>query len=165
MSIRIVPIAETHADSFRECLDAVAREKRYLAQVEAPALESVRAFVRANVAASVAQFVALDGDRVVGWCDILPAWAHAQRHCGALGMGVLAAHRGRGIGRALLSACVAKARANGLSRIELDVRADNEPAISLYERVGFRREGRKHYALRYDDTFFDAISMALVFDA
>jgi hypothetical protein len=36
MNIVIAPIAESHASGFRACLDIVAREKRYLAQIEAP---------------------------------------------------------------------------------------------------------------------------------
>ena len=35
MPVVIAPIAERHAASYRECLDTVAREKRYLAQIEA----------------------------------------------------------------------------------------------------------------------------------
>jgi hypothetical protein len=48
----------------------VAREKMYLAQVEALPLERIQGFVRESVAAGAAQFVAIDGPLVVGWCDI-----------------------------------------------------------------------------------------------
>src|SRR5438552_14390735 len=89
MSIVVTPIAESHAEGFHACLDAVAREKKYLAQIEALPLERIQAFVRESVANSAAQFVALDGTTVVGWCDIFPEWAHAVQHCGTLGMGVL----------------------------------------------------------------------------
>jgi putative acetyltransferase len=162
MDARIVPIAEAHAASFRECLDAVAREKRYLAQVEAPPVERVAEFVRGSVAADAAQFVALDGDRVVGWADIFPAWPSAIAHRGSLGMGVLGGYRGQGLGAKLLEACIAKACAKGLTRIELEVRADNLPAIRLYERFGFVKEGVRRHGMRFDDAYFDAIDMALL---
>lgn len=164
MAAEIVPIAESHAEGFHACLDAVARERRYLAQVQAPPLERLLAFVREGLAQDVAQFVALDGGRVVGWCDIVPAWAHAVRHRGTVGMGVLASHRGRGVGEALLRACLAKARAAGLTRIALEVRVDNLAAIRLYERVGFQQEARLRDALRLDGQRFDAFQMSLVFD-
>ena len=45
--------------------------------------------------------------------------------------------RGTGIGRALVEAGVERARARGCRRIELDVQADNTPALALYERSGF----------------------------
>lgn len=162
--IRIVPIAASHAEGFRSCLDVVAREKRYLAQIEAPPLPQVLEFVGQNVASGVAQFVALDDERVVGWCDILPEWAHALRHRGTLGMGVLPDYRGKGIGRALLSTCLEKARANGITRVELEVRVDNESAIRLYESVGFESEALKRRGLCFDGVYYDSVQMTLFLD-
>jgi putative acetyltransferase len=162
MSITILPIAETHAASFRESLDVVARERRYLAMVEAPPLEQIESFVRGNVADDVAQFVALDGERVVGWADIVPARAYAISHCGSLGMGVLPGYRGQGIGRRLLEACIAKAWSRGLTRIQLDARADNSRAIRLYEQLGFIREAVKCRGMRFDGEYFDTVQMSLL---
>jgi ribosomal protein S18 acetylase RimI-like enzyme len=164
LNIVIAPIAESHAESFRACLDAVARERKYLAQIEAPPLEQVRAFVHESVTSDSAQFVALDGDAVVGWCDIFPHWAHAVRHCGTLGMGVHAAYRGQGIGRQLLAACIEKARAKGITRIVLEARADNKRAIGLYERMGFIHEARTRNALRFDDVYYEGAQMSLVLE-
>ena len=46
--IQILPIAEEHIESYHQCLDSVARERMYLALVEAPPLDSTRAFVLSN---------------------------------------------------------------------------------------------------------------------
>lgn len=162
MTIRIEPIAEAHAASFRECLDAVAREKRYLAQIEALPLAQIEGFVREGVARDPIQFVALEGPRVLGWADIFPDWAHAIRHRGHLGMGLLPAFRGQGLGRRLLQACIAKAWTKGLTRIELEVRADNGRAIRLYEHCGFVHEAVKSRALCYEGVYFDAMQMRLL---
>ena len=62
----ILAIAECQAASFHTCLDKVAREKRYLAQTEAPVLAKIEGFVRQSVADDAVQFVAVDGGRVVG---------------------------------------------------------------------------------------------------
>jgi ribosomal protein S18 acetylase RimI-like enzyme len=51
---------------------------------------------------------------------------------------VAASHRGRGIGRALLRAAVARAHAAGAPCIRLSVQAGNIPAASLYASEGFR---------------------------
>ena len=158
----ISPIAESHAAGLRDCLGIVAREKKYLAQIEALPLDRIQGFVRDSVANDAAQFVALDGDRVVGWADIFPHWAHALAHCGSLGMGVLPAYRGQGIGRQLLAACIAKAQAKGITRIELEARADNLRAIALYEKFGFVHETRKRQAMRFDGVYFDAVQMSLL---
>jgi RimJ/RimL family protein N-acetyltransferase len=164
MDIAIVPIAENHAASFRECLDTVAREKRYLAQIQAPPVESVQGFVHESVANDSVQFVALLGQRVVGWADIFPAWQHAIAHRGSLGMGVLPEYRRLGIGRRLLEACIAKAWASGITRIELESRTDNKPAIRLYEKLGFAHEAVRRHAMRFDGVYYDAVEMCLIKD-
>jgi len=161
----VVPITEALAAGFRACLDAVAREKRFLAQVEAPPLERVQQFVRDGLEKDAVQFVALDGERVVGWADIFPDWAHAVAHRGHVGMGVHADFRGRGLGTRLLGACLAKATAQGMTRIELEVRADNTPAIGLYRKLGFTEEGRLRRAMCFDGAYFDTLLMARLAEA
>ena len=162
MQISIAPISEAHARAFHACLDSVAKERKYLGQSEAPPFEKASAFVRENVQNDHSQFVALDGNRVVGWCDAIPHWADALKHRGCLGMGVLKDYRGHGIGKQLLDACVNKARAKGIKRIDLEVRADNAIAIGLYERSGFAHEGRKTLGLFHDGIYYDTIQMGIV---
>lgn len=162
MAIEIAPIAIEHAAGFHACLDAVAREARWLAQTRALPLERIEGFVRDSVAHDAVQFVALDGATVVGWADIFAAWADAVRHCGTLGMGLLPGYRGRGLGERLLRACLTKAEEQGLTRIELQVRADNAAAIRLYERVGFVREAVLRRAMRFDGVHYDAVQMSLL---
>lgn len=158
----IVPTQSRLAASYRDCLDTVAREKRYLAQIEALPLERIQAFVDQNVREDAIQFFALDGERVVGWADVFPGWAHAMRHRGSLGMGVHPDYRRQGLGRRLLQACIDKAWAQGLTRIELESRVDNHAAIALYEALGFRHEALKPRALRFDGVHFDAVQMHLL---
>lgn len=162
MTVDVVPIALEHAAGFHACLDAVAREKRYLAQTQALPLSRIEGFVRDSVANDAVQFVALEGSTVLGWADIFPAWAEAVKHCGSLGIGVLATHRGQGIGERLLQACLAKALAKGITRVELEARADNQRAIALYERVGFKHEALKRQAMRFDGLYYDAVQMSLL---
>ena len=161
MPIEVARITEAHAEGFRACLDAVARENRFLAQTEASPLERIKEFVRESVQSNAAQYVALDGSVVIGWCDVFPGWAAAVRHCGSLGMGVLSAYRGRGIGSQLIASTLAHARQSGITRIELEVRADNINAIRLYERMGFVHEGRKRNGMRFNGVYFDSLAMAL----
>ena len=46
---------------------------------------------------------------------------------------------GKGLGKALLAAAEAEAKAKGCTRLRLEVRADNKPAQKLYETAGYRR--------------------------
>ena len=54
---------------------------------------------------------------------------------------VLPEYRRRGIGRALVEALCAEARARGARLLHLEVRASNSPALALYEASGFVRDG------------------------
>lgn len=163
--IEIAEIAASDAESFQACLDAVAREQRYLALTSAPPLDDVRSFVTQNVANRVPQVVAKHAGVVVGWCDIRPGWAHALQHCGSLGMGVLPEYRGRGLGRGLLRACVALAAQRGITRVELEARADNVRALRLYREFGFQQEGTKRRGLRMQGEYHDTIVMGLLLPA
>jgi len=70
-------------------------------------------------------------------------------------------HRRRGIGRGLLHQFLDQARANGLTRVHLEVR-DGNPAIEMYRGAGFRPVGRRrNYYHTSDGHQFDALTFAL----
>jgi ribosomal protein S18 acetylase RimI-like enzyme len=141
-AIEIVPIAQDHIDGFHRALDIVARERRYLAFLEAPPIEATRTFVLDNIQRGPLQFVAVSTDgEVVGWSDVTPLDRPSLAHRGVLGMGLLPQFRGRGIGTKLIRSALAAARAFGLHRVELTVREHNTGAIALYKKEGFAIEG------------------------
>lgn len=162
--IDIVPIATEHIPGYRASLGEVARERRHILLLDAPPLEAVERFVGDNIGRGLPQFVALDGARVVGWCDIIPHRRPGLTHAGVLGMGVIASHRGRGIGTRLLAATLERASALGLVRIELEVYAANRAALALYRRFGFVREGVRRRARYLDGVWDDIVLMALLTD-
>jgi hypothetical protein len=67
-----------------------------------------------------------------------------------------------GHGTALIQATLSEARRVGLVRFELTVHADNERAIALYKKVGFKKEGTMKYAALIDGHYKDVILMAIV---
>ena len=75
-------------------------------------------------------------------------------------IGVDPAWQRRGVGRRLLDAILERSRELGASAVLLEVRVDNEPAIALYEELGFERIGvRKRY---YQPENKDAYTMRLM---
>ncbi len=108
-----------------------------------------------------AVFVAEADERVVGRLSVSRDQHPASRHVADLGLMVAADQRGRGIGRALLAAAVDWAREAGVTKLELHVFPWNEPAIRLYERFGFEREGYRKEQYERDGQLVDAILMAL----
>jgi len=150
------------AEALWRCLDAVAQERRHIAMVEAPTLEQVRSFLGTMADQGVIQFVVLAGSQLVGWCDVTRKPIEGLRHSAVLGMGLLSAYRGRGLGNALLRAVLHEAQSQGDTRVELEVYTSNQPAIHLYERFGFLREGIKRAARILDGQAEDILCMALL---
>jgi RimJ/RimL family protein N-acetyltransferase len=147
--------------SLYACLDAVAREERFLAFLEAPAFAQSEAYWTEMIERGCPFEAALDGRRAIGWSDITPVPRPAFAHCGTLGIGLHADYRGRGLGRKLLAATIAAAWRFGLERIELTVFMSNERARRLYELAGFLPEGvlRRHRKVNgeYEDSLFMAL--------
>ena len=84
-----------------------------------------------------------------------------RRHVMNLGIAVHPEAQGQGVGRALMQALCDWADQWGqVLRIELTVFVDNPRAIALYQRFGFRQEGRHvGYALR-QGRYVDVFAMA-----
>ena len=160
----IVPITEEHLPGYRAAFDHVAREHRFLDYLEAPPLEAVQEFVRGNIQNCNPQYVALVNDKVVGWCVIIRKPKRIYRHTGVLGMGIVEDYRGRGIGTLLINTALDAARKLGFKRIELQVRENSLLAMTLFEKVGFVKEGvmRKHALV--DDNYENSVLMSLLLE-
>ena len=84
------------------------------------------------------------------------------RHRAEFGISVVKKYWGLGIGRVLLTSCIECAKTAGYSQLELEVAAENERAVSMYERAGFVECGRnpKGFCSRIAG-FQEVISMRL----
>ncbi|MFC5500228.1 GNAT family N-acetyltransferase [Caenimonas terrae] len=162
MRADIVPLRDEHFSQLREVLDAVAREGRYLAFLQAPPLEEAIAFYRNILERECPAVVAVADGRVTGWCDVLPTNGEARAHVGTIGLGLIPEYRGRGIGAALMAEALERAWAKGFTRIELTVRTDNVRAKRLYEGLGFTVEGTLRDAFRVNGEYFDSLFMGLL---
>ena len=156
----VVPTARVHAESLHACYDTVARERRYITRLEAPALERMQNALSSYNTDHEALFVATLDNQVVGWCDIRRNLSPGFMHCGYLGMGVHPNHRRRGVGSALLDTAIKGALSMGLERIELHVFSSNSAAINLYKKHGFAIEGIHRRARKLDEEYDDVLSMA-----
>jgi RimJ/RimL family protein N-acetyltransferase len=82
------------------------------------------------------------------------------RHTGELSMSVLGSYWGLGIASALLDALLEWARATRIvTKVNLRVRTDNQRAIALYLRKGFRIEGTLTKDLFVHGVYHDNILM------
>ena len=84
----------------------------------------------------IAEFVAEVDGRAVGSVALSP---RAEGVAWLSKLFVDAAHRGRGLGRALLARAVVEAQARGYRRIDLETRTIFREAVQLYEATGWVR--------------------------
>lgn len=83
--------------------------------------------------------LAIDGDSVLGYVAVVPLQGWSS-HVGEVRVIVDPAHRGRGIGRALVRHAVVEALSLGLTKMVVEVVADQAPAIAMFRAHGFDPE-------------------------
>jgi ribosomal protein S18 acetylase RimI-like enzyme len=101
--------------------------------VEAP--EVVDAWTRPGPARALA----VDAGDVVGYVAVVPLHGWSS-HVGEVRVIVDPDHRGRGIGRALARRAVLEASELELSKMVVEVVADQEPTIAMFRSLGFDPE-------------------------
>jgi len=135
-----------------------ADERDASAQAVADELDAVRR------AENSAMIVAESGDGLVGYVELTGGTFRRNRATAYLVIGVLAEASGQGVGTGLLAEAKRWAASVGLHRLELTVMAHNHRAIGLYERMGFRVEGRRSQCLVIEGQFVDELYMAVILD-
>lgn len=121
----------------------------------------------ANIDNNQHNFVAVakldNGEEKVVGSAALTVFQNRRRHSGALGIMVHKDYQNKGIGSALMKAIVDMAdKWLMLVRLELTVFEDNERAIHLYEKFGFRIEGTKLLATIRNGKYIDEIMMGRI---
>lgn len=83
--------------------------------------------------------VAVDGDTVAGYIGSQSVMGEADM----MNVAVSPSYRRQGIAEKLVVSLVEKLTAQKVSSLTLEVRASNEPAIALYEKLSFVQVGRR----------------------
>ncbi|AFA48426.1 ribosomal protein S18-alanine N-acetyltransferase [Acetobacterium woodii] len=96
--------------------------------------------------------VAEDKDQIIGFGGFWQIIDEAH----ITNIAVLASYRQKGVGQGVMAAMISRALEKGCVRMTLEVREDNQPAISFYLKNGFTREGRRK---NYYGNGIDAIIM------
>ena len=138
--------AAADAAAITMLIDAYARDPR---GGGTPLAQDVRERLVPGLAAHPTSraWLAFDGEQAVGVCVGFVGYSTfaAQPLLNIHDLAVLPGHRGRGVGRALLTGAERDARAEGCCKLTLEVLEDNLPARGLYEAFGF-------HDVRYGDS-------------
>lgn len=124
-------------------------------------VEQERVFLQEQQANDHAVFLcAWDGNHLVGTASLQPL-PRRMHHRAELGISVIKAYWGRGIGSQLLEQVIAYAKAHGIELLNLDVRSDNVRAIHLYEKYGFCSIGTSPAYVKIGSQYADCVLMCL----
>ena len=83
--------------------------------------------------------VAVDGDTLVGYIGSQSVMGEADM----MNVAVNPGYRRQGIGEKLITELISKLKENQVYALTLEVRASNEAAIALYDKLGFAQVGRR----------------------
>lgn len=159
MPIEIIYLRKDLISAWRAAVDAVAAERIYLGRLTFPPFDPEHAPPLKMIENNWPMYCAMAGDELVGWADVTPVDVPESAHRGVLGMGVIARHRGAGLGDRLLEASLAHARRSGIAKVELTVYTNNKPAVALYRKHGFAEIGVIRDYRRLDGVTYDALLM------
>jgi GNAT superfamily N-acetyltransferase len=117
-----------------------------------------------SAAGLATSFGAWEERRLVGTVAVEYSAKPKTRHSAlVLGMYVTASHRARGVGRSLMQAAIAAASARPeVLVLTLTLTEGNEPALRLYQSLGFSIWGIEPLAIRSNSGIKGKVHMALV---
>jgi GNAT superfamily N-acetyltransferase len=104
-------------------------------------------------------------DRIPIGSIFLKAESSDMRHhcCSELGVDIIKEYQGHGYGSEAINWVLDWAfRQAGLHRVELSVLGWNNRAKKLYEKLGFREEGRRRECFFKDDEWWDELHMGIL---
>jgi len=107
--------------------------------------------------------VATLNDKIVGNLSFRAGSSKKFRHVGELGVQVLKDHWNLGIGKELIKYLINWAKENkSVYKISLRVRSDNQNAIHLYKKLGFKEEGILREEMMCNGILYDLVYMGLI---
>jgi ribosomal protein S18 acetylase RimI-like enzyme len=133
--MEIRPIQTDDRDAMERFLRRIPEGDRTFFKENVDDPEVVDAWVRPGAARSIA----VDGDAVIGYVAVVPLQGWSS-HVGEVRVIVDPERRGRGIGRALARHAVLQALELGLTKMVVEVVADQEPTIAMFRSHGFDPE-------------------------
>lgn len=158
MTASIVPLAQEHCDAVLRFFQALPESDLTFIKEDVTDPATVRAWTAGE--ARGRRWVALDGDSLCGYLAVLPlpGWSD---HVGEIRIVVAPDRRGQGLGRELARHALVAAVQAGLTKVVVEVVADQEPVLALFTGIGFSGEAllRDHIRGR-DGRLHDLVLLA-----
>lgn len=129
-------------------------------------VEDERNIIEKAVNAKNQYFIVAElGDEIIGNLHFLSGRRLRISHAGNFGISVQKKYWGNGIAYELITSLIEWSK-NGkiITKINLQVREDNERAIKLYKKFGFREEGLNLRSFLIDGRYYNTYYMGLILD-
>jgi L-amino acid N-acyltransferase YncA len=127
--------------------------------------ESEREYIGELDAKKNLLIVAETGSAVVGCLAALQADAGKRpetSHILHVGLHLLEAFRGLGIGRTLLDYSIEWAREAGFKKLEANIFTTNKRSLSMFQKAGFQEEGVRQNRIRIGTDFINEVLMGKI---
>lgn len=119
-----------------------ASQDVYLSKIsgfKAPVRKASKTFAEAFGSGASEVVLAVEGITVIGFVALATLVEENMKSTYISGIYVSPDHRGKGLGKQLIDKAVEKAKKDRSVALKLQVIATNEPAIALYEKLGFKQ--------------------------
>ncbi len=149
------------ADALMQNINEVGAEEEWiLTERITNSVKQEREWIRGFDNENSVLYVAEVGGQVVGQVDVRIASFRKARHVANLGIAIIRAYRGIGVGRILMERALVWMKVRGVEKAILEVFSTNTRAIALYEKMGFEIEAvrKRHYKIR--GQYVDDVHMA-----
>jgi RimJ/RimL family protein N-acetyltransferase len=152
---------EADADALMRNINEIGAEEEFiLTERLTHSARREREWIRSFDNLTSVLYVAEVAGRVVGQVDVRISTFSKARHVANLGIAIVRAFRGLGIGRALMERALDWMKQRRVEKATLEVFASNERAIALYQKLGFEVEAarKRHFKIRGE--YVDDVLMA-----
>ena len=143
-----IKIREIEAEDYKELLDFMKKVKGetnfllgYPDEIKLSYEDEKEHIKKVKTSETSNYFVVMKNNKMIGCIGFNGNTARKMKHYGTIGISVLKEYWGRGIATTLLEKLISWSKEKGIKKINLDVFENNERAIKLYEKFGFKLEG------------------------
>lgn len=155
------------AQKFQFFINSVIKEDAKILMNEQATLNDQKKFIEKVLVGAKnktkVQLLAECDNKIIGVTDIeLERWR--RNHIGHFGIIITKDYRGMGLGKHLMSKIIKLAKKElkpSPKMIQLEVYANNKPAIKLYEKMGFKHIARLPKQIQYKSKLIDELVMLL----
>jgi len=125
---------------FTDFIRSLPERDNYYLMLDMHNDRSIDSWVRRVESGHAVSLIATEREHMIGFCDLHVTDVPWIRHTAEIHLNVSSAHRGMGLGRTLANEIFSIARERGLEKIWTRMAASQEPAQSVFQRLGFHTE-------------------------